>query len=69
MGVVYGDKMGDSDRAIEDFNKAIELNPNDADAYNNRGSPPTTTKVILTAPSIDYTKAIELNPDYIVNAY
>jgi tetratricopeptide (TPR) repeat protein len=29
---------GDSDRAIEDFTKAIEINPQDAKAYVRRGS-------------------------------
>ncbi len=28
---------GDLERAIADFNKAIELNPKDVDAYYNRG--------------------------------
>lgn len=35
-GVVYADK-GQHDRAIDNFNKALELNPNSAKAYNNRG--------------------------------
>lgn len=29
--------LGDKQEAVKDYNKAIELNPNDVDAYNNRG--------------------------------
>ena len=36
-GDAYGLK-GDIDRAISDYTKAIELNPNYAPAYNSRGS-------------------------------
>ena len=35
-GFVYATK-GDYDRAIEDFNKAIALNPNSSEALLNRG--------------------------------
>jgi tetratricopeptide (TPR) repeat protein len=30
-------ELGDHQKAIKDFDKAIELNPKDADAYSNRG--------------------------------
>jgi len=45
--------------AIEDFNKAIELNPNDADAYYNRGD----AKILLGQKDdgcLDYSKAAKL---------
>lgn len=52
--------------AIADLNKAIELNPNDLDAYLKRGS----AKVCLEnfqAALADFNKAIELNPDFAVS--
>jgi len=53
--------------AIQDYNKAIELNPNYARAYYNRGA--TKGKLGEYRGAIqDYNKAIELNPNY-VNAY
>jgi tetratricopeptide (TPR) repeat protein len=36
-GTVYSD-LKEYERAIEDYNKTIELDPNSADAYNNRGT-------------------------------
>ena len=36
-GIAYGDK-GDYDRAIADYDQAIQLKPDFVDAYNNRGS-------------------------------
>ena len=48
--------------AISDYNKAIQLKPDYADAYYNRG----TTKHYLqdyTGAIADYNKAIQLNPD------
>jgi tetratricopeptide (TPR) repeat protein len=35
-GLAYQDK-GQHDRAVEDYNQAIKLNPGNAEAYNNRG--------------------------------
>ena len=49
--------------AIADYDKAIELNPDDADTYINRGISYKNLKESQKAIA-DYTKAIELNPDY-----
>jgi tetratricopeptide (TPR) repeat protein len=48
--------------AIKDFDKAIELNPNDAAAYNNRGLAKKDLRQYAEAIQ-DYDKAIELNPN------
>lgn len=60
-GVVYYGK-GDYDRAMSDFNKAIELKPDLAAAYNNRGVV-YRDKGDYDRAMRDYTKAIELKPD------
>ena len=52
-------------RAIVDFTKAIELNPDYAIAYNNRGVAYYLKKEYESA-IVDFTKAIELNPDYAI---
>ena len=49
--------------AIADFDKAIELNPEDAEAYYNRGSAKDDLKQHKEAIA-DYDKAIELNPKF-----
>jgi tetratricopeptide (TPR) repeat protein len=59
-GDAYGLK-GDIDRAISDYNKAIELNPNYAPAYNSRGRA-YTSKGDYTRAVADVTKAGELTP-------
>ena len=47
--------------AIEDFSKAIELDPKNADAYHNRGN--VYAKELRYQEAIlDYSKAIELEP-------
>jgi len=57
--------LGKYDKAIEDFNKAIELNPDLAVAYYNRGN--TYAELGEYDRAIkDYDKAIELNKDYTV---
>lgn len=62
------DDLHDYAGAIQDFNKAIELNPNFVAAYYNRGC----AKVYLkdyTGAIQDYSKIIELNPKFIAEAY
>jgi tetratricopeptide (TPR) repeat protein len=50
-------------QAIADYNKAIELDPNDADAYYNRGIAYADQQEYAQAIA-DYNKAIELDPKY-----
>lgn len=50
------------ENAIIYYNKAIELNPDDAIAYNNRGCAKVDLKD-YTGAIEDYNKAIQLNPD------
>ena len=54
--------LKDYNGAISDFTKAIELNPDDADAYYNRGLAKSNLEDYYGAIS-DYNKAIELNPN------
>ena len=49
--------------AIQDYDKAIELNPNSAYAYNNRGYAKFQLQEDYQAIE-DYDKAIELDPNY-----
>ena len=56
-------KKGNYDQAISDFNKAIDLNPRDADVYNHRGNAYSLKRQFEQAIS-DYTRAIELNPRF-----
>ena len=56
------DDKGDYTGAISDYTKAIELDPNYADAYVNRGISKHNLKDYKGAMS-DYNKAIELNPN------
>lgn len=54
----------DYNKAIFNFNMAIELNPKFAEAYYNRGSAYSDLKEYDKAIE-DYSKAIELNPKYV----
>ncbi|MBI2136362.1 tetratricopeptide repeat protein [Candidatus Woesearchaeota archaeon] len=60
-------KKGDLEGALVYFNQAIKLNPNDANAYNNRGNA-KRKKGDLEGALEDYDTAIKLNPNE-VNAY
>jgi tetratricopeptide (TPR) repeat protein len=64
---VYYDKRN-YDQAIEDYSKAIELNPQYADAYSNRGNAYYDKRNYDQAIE-DYSKAIELNPQYAIAYY
>jgi tetratricopeptide (TPR) repeat protein len=46
---------------IADFTKAIEINPHDADNYNNRGIA-YRANIQIDRAIEDYSKAIEINP-------
>ena len=54
---------GDFNGAIEDYTKAIEIDPNDAMAYNNRGNAKHELSDYHGAIE-DYTKAIEIDTDF-----
>ena len=54
-------KQGDYKGAIADFTKVLEINPQDAKAYNERGIAKNGLKDYLGAIA-DFTKAIEINP-------
>nr|QNO55523.1 photosystem I assembly protein Ycf3 [Methanosarcinales archaeon ANME-1 ERB7] len=56
-------QKGNRENAIEYYTRAIELNPEYAKAYNNRGTVYGYIKEYEKAIS-DYNKAIELNPEY-----
>lgn len=60
-------RIGDSNAAMENYNKAIEINPTYADAYYNRGTEKSETKNYEAAIQ-DFNRAIDINPNY-TNAY
>lgn len=66
-GLDYLDE-GEYQLAIEQFNQAAQLDPNNADLYANRG----LAHHWLDAPgeaNADYSRAIELDPDYYLTYY
>lgn len=60
---LFYDKSGNSQQAMQDYNKAIELDPQLGEVYDNRGSLYFTIGDHQSAMR-DYNKAIELNPQY-----
>ena len=57
------DGLKQYERAIQDFDKAIQLNPNYDKAYNNRGGAFYNLGQYARAVQ-DFGKALELKPDY-----
>ena len=55
----------DLDRAIADFTKAIEIDPDNATVYNNRGfALRIKSRMVMVAAVDDFTKAVEISPPY-----
>jgi tetratricopeptide (TPR) repeat protein len=61
-GVAYASKR-QLDRAIQDFDQAIRINPNDALAFGNRGNYYAVTRQYDRAIQ-DYDQAIRINPNF-----
>lgn len=61
-GIAYA-LSGDLDKAISDYNKAIEINPSFTETYSNRGNAYSDSGNFKKAVS-DYNKAIELDPKF-----
>lgn len=60
----YNYEQGNCDRAIDDYARAIELNPNLAEAYNNRAYIYMVKKeYALALPDLD--RALQLRPNYV----
>jgi protein O-mannosyl-transferase len=61
LGDVYA-RQGNMPKAVEEFSKAIEINPNYADAYHNRGNTYQQMSQLDQAVA-DYQKAVSINPN------
>ncbi len=61
-------KSGDSKGAMIDINKAIELNPNNSEAYYIRGNLKSFSLWDFQSAILDYNKALSIKPTY-VDAY
>ena len=62
-GIVNG-RLNKFDRAVEDFSRVIELDPNDVFAYNNRGLARARGLKKYNEAIADFTKAVELDPQF-----
>ena len=62
VGYLISSKNNDSERAIEAYDKSIELNPNLYTTYNNRGNEKNNLGQYESAIT-DFDKALTLNPD------
>jgi tetratricopeptide (TPR) repeat protein len=62
-GLVYF-QAGQLDRAIADYNRALDINPLLAKAYNNRANYYAACGNLLAALA-DYDRALDLNPSYV----
>lgn len=61
-GIAYA-YLGDNERALADFNAALQQNPYDADAYNERGNLLRLSGELRAAVS-DYNSALRIDPEY-----
>lgn len=56
-------KLGKYQEAIESYDKALEINPNDFDAWNNKGHALKDSGRYQEAIT-SYDKALKINPDF-----
>ncbi|MEB3180525.1 MAG: tetratricopeptide repeat protein [Nostocaceae cyanobacterium] len=62
-GLMYFEN-GESDKALSDYNTALQINPNLASAYNNRANYYAASGE-LAAAIADYDQALDLNPSHV----